>query len=165
MSSKLRIKIGDVEIDYEGSEDFLKQELPQLLTTAMELYKAAGKTSLPPKGEKTTALCSNIGSNNVPSMTTASIAGKIGAKSGSDLLKAAAAHLSLVKKAAPFSRQQVLAEMQTATSYYKKNYSPNLSKYIKTALQKEGYLSETATNSYALTASASAALETELANA
>ncbi len=42
LSSKLRIRIGEVEIDYEGTEEVLKQELPELLKTAMELHKAAG---------------------------------------------------------------------------------------------------------------------------
>lgn len=164
MSSKLRIKIGDVEIDCEGTEDFLKQELPQLLTTAMELRKAVGKPQISPNNDKHAQGGIGTGSSEVPSMTTAAIAARIGVNSGSGLLKAAAAHLTLVKGVASYSRQQLLAEMQSATSYYKKNYSPNLSKYIKTALQKEGFLSETATNSYALTAAASAALEADLAN-
>jgi len=163
VSSKLRIRIGDVEIDYEGTEEFLKLELPQLLKTAMELHKASG--AVPASGTANGgASGSSAGKGGVASFTTGSIAARLGAKSGSDLLTAAAAHLALVKRKEPFTRQQLLTEMQSATSYYKSSYSPNLTKYIKTALQKGGPLSETAKNSYALTASARADLEKKLAD-
>lgn len=164
MSSKLRIRIGEVEIDYEGTEEFLKQELPQLLKTAMELHKASGATPASDGNKKKDGAAAGGGGGAALSLTTASIAAKLGSKSGSDLLTAAAAHLALVKKTEPFSRQQLLDEMQSATSYYKSSYSPNLSKYIKTAIQKEGPLSETAKNMYALKAAARADLEKKLAD-
>jgi hypothetical protein len=44
VASKLRIRIGEVEIEYEGSDEFLKEELPELLKTAMELRKTAAAT-------------------------------------------------------------------------------------------------------------------------
>jgi hypothetical protein len=163
VSSKLRIRIGEVEIDYEGTEEFLKQDLPQLLKTAMELHKASGGSISGGTG-KTGATDGSASAPKVASLTTGGIAAKLGAKSGSDLLKAAAAYLALVKNAQTFSRQQLLSEMQSATSYYKKSYSTNLTKYIKTALQKDGFLSETAKNSYALTAGARADLERRLAD-
>jgi hypothetical protein len=163
LSSKLRIRIGEVEIDYEGTEEFLKQELPQLLKTAMELHKASG-AALASNTGKGSASGTTAGAGAVPSLTTGSIAAKLAAKSGSDLLIAAAAHLAFVKKTEPFTRQQLLSEMQSATSYYKSNYSPNLSSYIKTALQKDGALSESAKNSYALTAATRADLEKKLAH-
>jgi hypothetical protein len=163
VSSKLRIRIGEVEIDYEGTEEFLKEELPQLLKTAMELHKASGGSPSGGTG-KAGATGGSAGGPKVASLTTGSIAAKLGAKSGSDLLTAAAAHLALVTNTEPFTRQQLLSEMQSATSYYKSSYSPNLTKYIKTALQKDGPLSETAKNSYALTAAARADLEKKLAD-
>lgn len=161
-SSKLRIRIGEVEIDYEGSEEFLKQELPQLLTTAMELHKASGAA---PQKATEHQRASNHGNSASPlQLTTGSIAAKISAKTGSDLLRAAAARIVLITGKETFSRQELLAEMQSATAYYKAGYSGNLSKTLKTALQKGGPLSETAKNTYALTA-ARAELESVLANA
>jgi hypothetical protein len=162
VSSKLRIRIGEVEIEYEGAEEFLKQELPQLLKTAMELREPSAGSISGGTG-KTGATGCSAGASKVASLTTESIAAKLGAKSGSDLLKAAAAHLALVKNEQAFSRQQLLSEMQGATSFYKKSYSTNLTKYIKT-LQKDGFLSEIAKNSYALTAGARAELEKKLAD-
>jgi hypothetical protein len=163
LSSKLRIRIGEVEIDCEGTEEFLKQEFPQLLTTVMALQKAAGSTQTGGK-EKKRAGGSASDDDDMPSLTTGSIAATLGCKSGSDLLLAAAAHLALMKKAEPFSRQKLLAEMQEATSYYKTSYSANLSKYIKTALLKDGPLSETAKNSFALKAAVRTQLEQKLAH-
>jgi hypothetical protein len=42
MTSKIKIKMGAIEIDYEGSEEFLKEELPSLLKTVSDLYKSSG---------------------------------------------------------------------------------------------------------------------------
>lgn len=162
MSSKLRIRIGEVEIDYEGTEEFLKQELPQLLKTAMELHKAAGSSAGADAKRHTDHR--KDAAKDVPTLTTGSIAAKIDAKSGSDLLLAAAGHLVLVKKTEPFTRAQLLSEMKGATAYYNKNYSTNLSGYLKTAL-KDGPLSETSKNSFTLTAAARKDLETRLADA
>lgn len=162
MSSKLRIKIGEVEIDYDGTEEFLKQELPQLLKTAMELHRAS-EASGSGQIERRSARDDKDESSRV-SLTTNSIAARLSAKTGGDLLLAAAAHLVLAKGVEPFTRTQLLDTMKSATSYYNKNYSTNLSGYIKTALHKDGPLAETAKHTYALTAPARAELEKTLAD-
>jgi primosomal protein N' len=160
MVSKLRIRIGEVEVEYEGSEDFLKKDLPQLLRTAMELNGGNERPSGEAKPKKATS-----GQNvSVPSRTTGSIASKIEAKSGSELLKAAAAHLTFVVKKETFSRKELLAEMQSAKSYYKTSYSANLSKYFKTALANEGFLMENSSDAFALNAAARRELEKQLAD-
>lgn len=159
MSSKLRIRIGDVEIDYEGTEEFLKQELPALLKTAMELHKAAGVSG-------TRKVDEGFGGTQkaaVPNLTTGTIAARLKAKSGPTLLIAAAAHLTLVAKKATFSRQELLTEMQGATAYYKKSYSNNLTKHLSSVVDKE-QLQETAKNAYALSADTRTELEAALAD-
>lgn len=160
MTSKLRIRIGEVEVEYEGSEEFLKKDLPQLLRTAIELHGTDDDSDVDPKPRRRTA--SHSGS--MPSLTTGSIASKLDVKAGSDLLKAAAAHLTFVAKKETFSRQELLAEMQKAKSYYKTSYSGNLSKYFKTALAKDGFLTESSSNAFALKAAARTQLERTLAN-
>lgn len=162
-SSKLRIRIGEVEIDYEGSEEFLKQELPQLLTTAMELHKASG-TGRQIEGASSRQSFES-GVSAVPKLTTSSIAATLSAKTGSDLLLAAATHLALVANKETFTRQELLTEMKSATSYYRANYSGNLTKLLKTALQKGGCLSEVAKNTFAMTATSKAEMGAKLANA
>lgn len=163
MNTKVRIKVGDVEIEYDGDAAFLKQELPKLLSAVMELHPSrAARGDAPDKGQTKHKAPDGVGHF---SLTTNSIAAHLDAKSGSDLLEAAAAHLVLVEKIEPFSRAQLLAAMKSATSYYSKNHASNLSRYIKQAIQKDGPLSERAKNSYALSASARKSLEQKLADA
>lgn len=161
MTSKLRIRIGEVEVEYEGSEEFLKKDLPQLLRIAMELHGADDGSAAESKSNKKTSV-SQPGA--VPSLTTGSIASKLDAKAGTDLMKAAAAHLTFVAQKETFSRQELLVEMQKAKSYYKTSYSANLSKYFKTALAKDGFLTESSSNAFALKAAARKDLETKLAH-
>ena len=156
---KLRVAIGNVEIDYEGTEDFLKQDLPALLQTVMELNKAAG-VSISGKGG---GAGGGKGEHKVPTLTTSSIAARLKAKSGPDLLLAAAAELTFVAKKDKFSRQELLSEMQSATAYYKKSYSNNLSQYLSGTIG-ETKLQETAKNVYALSANTRADLEHRLAD-
>lgn len=161
MSSKLRIRIGEVEIDCEGTEEFLKEELPALLRTAMDLQKVAAATGSSKGGGGANG---GKGKHGRHSLTTGSIAALLKAKSGPDLLLAAAAHLTFVANKDTFSRQELLNEMQNATAYYKKSYSNNLTKYLSGAVT-EKKLQETATNAYALSADTSSALRTKLADA
>lgn len=158
MSIKIKIKVGQVEVEFEGSEEFFSKELPVLLKNISSL-----SASVPP-------IPSLDPPNNPPppgggqiQMTTNSIAAKLAVKSGSDLLVAAAAHLALVKSASTFTRQQILKEMKTATSYFKKSYSTNFTKYLKT-ITDAGTLIESAANAYALSAAKKADLEKKLAH-
>src|SRR5439155_25131128 len=104
------------------------------------------------------------GRHELPQMKTASIAAKIKVNSGPDLIRAAAARLNLIDLKATFTRQELLKEMQTATGYYKKSYLKNLSYYFTGAL-KDGTLTESAANTFALGAATRADLEKQLANA
>jgi len=160
MSSKLRIRIGEVEIDYEGTEEFLKEELPQLLKTAMELHKVAGSSPAANGG----GARKDSFTSTLQAATTATIAARLKSKTGSDLLIAAAVRLTLISKKDTFTRQELLNEMQTASAYYKKTYSNNLSKYLATAVG-ENKLQETAANTFALSASHKEQVEKQLANA
>lgn len=114
MESKIRIKLGSIEVEYEGSEAFLKKELPDLMKSITELYKSMGKIieqpedqveGLKPKGIK---------------LSTKSIAAKMNCATGPDLVIAAAAHLTLAKNKESFTRKELLSEIQSASGYFKK---------------------------------------------
>lgn len=160
MNGKLRIRIGDLEIDCEGTEDFLKKELPALLRTAMELHNTVG---LPPGAHGDAGGSRGPARKSLPSLTTSTIAAKLKSDSGPTLLLAAAGHLSLVKNKDTFTRQELLTEMKGAPAYYKKSYSSNLSRYLARAVT-EGKLQETAKNTYALSADTRSELETQIAD-
>lgn len=157
MESKIKIKLGPIEVEYEGSESFLKQELPALIKTVTELSKSAGVTldnieSDHDKGKSDTGM---------PQLSITSIATKISCSSGPDLVLAAAAHLTLVKKLEVFSRKQLLAEMKVASGFYKSSYRDNLTAYLKSLLKDK--LNERSTGQYSLSASARKELGSTLA--
>jgi hypothetical protein len=163
VSSKIRIKIGDVEVEYEGTEQFLRDELPKLLTGVLELHRAEqqsnGKpsaTTNPSHKDKSPPVGSSIG-------TTKTVSAKLGVTSGSDLVLAAAARLSIGDDKETFTRSELLTEMKTASGYYKASYSNNLSKSLQ-ALVSSGRLRETAKETYTLSADELGQLETKLAS-
>lgn len=153
--------MGPIEIDYEGSEDFLKQELPAILTAVSTLHKESGLVEELPSGTNAGngATTSNLMAPLGMSVTT--ISAKLGVKSGADLALAAAARLTRGGSSS-FSRQQLLDEMKAATGFYKTTIRSNLSNYLLT-LVKEGKLQETAKDTYSLSMATKTEIEAKLA--
>lgn len=162
MTSKLRIKMGPIEVEYEGSEDFLKQELPELLQAVTTLYKDSGIADIQPN--PATGTGAGAGARPAgPQGTTNTYAAKLGGGSGTELALAAAARLRLGLGVQSFSRSKLLEEMRAATSYYKKNYSSNLTKIISTLVTSQKLI-EAATGTYSLHATTENELRAKLAS-
>jgi hypothetical protein len=124
MTSKMRIKLGPIEIEYEGSESFLKEEIPDLLSAVAKLYKESGVPA---------NVQAHLGGGQPSGLaqgSTATFAAKLNVKSGPDLIVAACARMTLVSQQASFSRQQIIKEIQGATGYFKKTYINNLTTYL-----------------------------------
>lgn len=165
MTSKMKIKIGQIEIEYEGSEDFLKDELPALLEAVTALYKATGAVTdevNQPQANSSTASVASSNRTTGEIGTTNSIAAKLGGKTGPELALAAAARLVIGLGQEQFTRKQLLQEMQNGTQYYKSSYGSNLTKTIKTLVGDHKFI-ERAKDTYALKADVVASLETRLA--
>lgn len=166
-TSKIKIKLGAIEVEYEGSETFLKEELPQLLSAVSDLYAKSRPTlEVPSSSQNTFANAATISSANAGNIskleaTTGSIAAKLGCKSGPELVMAAAARLTFVLKTATFARQKIIDEMKTASAYYKSTYVSNLSSSLNN-LVKDGKLNEPSHGNYALTATSLKDLEQRL---
>lgn len=161
--SRIRVKIGAAEVEYEGKEDYMKDELINLVT---ELSSALTRTSPVSESEAPTSEPFELSpSNGSPAidMSVESIAAKLDVKKGTDLLVAAAAHLSLVDQQTSFTRKEILDEMKKASSYYTQNMASNFSGYLKTAI-KSGILIQRSNNSYALTANTKKSLAERLAD-
>jgi len=159
MTSRIRIRMGPIEIECEGTEDFLKEEFPKLLEKVSGFYESSGlhipsEESIPGADDST----SKPGA--VP-LSTGAIAAKINGSSGPDLIIAASAHLTFVKEMRTFSRKQIHSEMKTAAAYYKKSYSNNLSRYLQ-RLVADDELIESANDQYALSAPTRSRLEKQL---
>jgi hypothetical protein len=97
-------------------------------------------------------------------LSTDTIATVLGAKSGPDLIIAAAANLHFVQGTQRFSRQQLTAEMRTAPAHFKDTFLNNLSKYL-TGLTKSDRLRLVASDTYAISSKERHELETKLASA
>ena len=145
MTSKMRIKMGPLEIEYEGDEQFLKDELPDILERVAELYKSSN-IQLNNDNED------DIENNNKDGvqLTTSNIAVKLGSKSGPDIALSACANLGIVKGKSTFTRQEILDEMKTVTSTYKENMNKNLTRIIAKLIENDK-LNEPQTGHFSLT--------------
>ncbi|WP_444906096.1 hypothetical protein ACJJIR_15995 [Microbulbifer sp. SSSA008] len=169
MDSKIKIKMGPIEIEYEGSEAFLKEELPALLSAVSDLYKESGVTETTVNADPAPAPSPASSGGTVTEKTTSSlqattgtVAARLGVKSGPELVLAAAARLTLSLGVESFSRAQLQEEMKSASPYYKQTYAKNLTGTL-TRLLKDGKLFETAKNTYSLSASQRSSMEARLA--
>ena len=159
-TAKIRLKMGQFEIEYEGKESFLKDELLNLTEKVLSLY-AENKELIP--AEPAAQLSSVAGAQgNGLEHSTNTIAAHLKASTGPDLAIAAAAHLALVKRKDKFTRKEINDEMKEATTYYKDSMSSNLSKSLNT-LVKDKWLNQVAKGSYALSAHEKKSLEAKLA--
>jgi hypothetical protein len=166
-TSKIKIKLGAIDVEYEGSENFLKEELPQLLYAVCDLYaKSRSTLEVPSPSQNTSANAATVSSASAGNMsklegTTGSFAAKLGCKSGPDLVIAAAARLTFVLETPTFARQKIIDEMKTASAYYKSTFLSNLTSSLHN-LVKDGKLNEPSRGNYALTATHRKDLEQRL---
>ena len=150
--ARIRIHIGDIEIEFEGSEEFIQEQIPELLQDIAQMRVSSDAE--PEVIEEVSAEEREKFSDLSPT----TIAQKIDAKTGRDLIIAAAAYLTFVENKPTFSRREILDMMKKASHYYQKNYSKNLSGYLK-RLVKDKILLQTSTGLYALSADARKDLE------
>jgi hypothetical protein len=165
MDTKIRIKLGLIEVDYEGSEAFAKDELSNVVSALIDLYKTSDISIADQSGispAKANDLTSSNGSEGTIQATTSTLAAKLGCSSGLDLIIVAATRLTFVAGLPTFSRQNILDEMKTASGYYKQSYGANLSNYLQ-SLVKSGKLLETAKDIYSLSDTEKKEVGTKLA--
>lgn len=162
MVSKIRIRVDDVEVEYEGTDDFLKQELPILLdkihALAAPRKKAKARVDDDADGNGGGNVDNGGGKGKDNIGTTSSLAADLQAKSGSDLALAAAARLTLGLGRQSFSRKDLLDEMRSASAYYAKSYSSNLTKTLN-FLVKDKRFREVGKGTYSLSAETKKELE------
>src|ERR1051325_9492929 len=120
MTSKIKLKLGSIEVEYEGSEEFLKQELPTLLRGIIDLYRESGdsETKVSSSAKQAASKGEQSGSAHLD-LSVGTIASRLGVSTGPDLVVAACASLTFVKKQESFDRKAILNEMKHATAFYK----------------------------------------------
>ncbi|HEV2188115.1 MAG TPA: hypothetical protein VGR70_12965 [Stellaceae bacterium] len=161
-NAKIRLRIEAVEVEYEGRAAFLKDDLANLMQNLMGFYQEH-KAAIPtePAAELTSG---NTGSGAIGrlTLTTSTIAARLGGNTGPELAMAAAVHLAVAKKQDKFTRAELNAAMKAATAYYKANMTSNLSASLSTLIKKNR-LNEVATGIFALSANEKASAEAKLA--
>lgn len=95
--------------------------------------------------------------------STNTIAAHLDAKSGPELVICAMAELELVQGRPSSSRTDILAEMKSATTYYKATMSSNLSGSLS-RLVKDKRINQIAADTYALSANERKQLEAKVAD-
>jgi len=149
-NSRVKIKMGPVEGEFEGTEKFLKDELLDMVKAVSEPYKESGGSLR----EAEPAVGDGGGKGGSYSGTTNQVATKLGISKGADLIAAAGAKLHFVDGKERFSRNEVLEEAKTASSHYSDStHRKNLSSILQTLVKNETF-NEPSTDTYALTESA-----------
>lgn len=167
-SAKIRIKVGSMELEYEGDPSFLTGGIEALLTTMGSLAGQVPEEASPEPATPVPPVNGDGNANGAPAVggaftfSTNTIAANLGAKSGSDLVICAMAQLELVQGKVSSSRAEILAEMKNAKQYYKQTMSNNLSKSFSTLISAKR-INEGAKDSYALTAAERKSIEAKVA--
>lgn len=147
--AKVVLKCGDIQIDYDGPEDFLKAELAALVKATMELRAVAKMEHK--HGHAAAGAVSGTGGAGPASVSM--VAQQMGANSGSKLIMAAA--ISLAREGSEsFTKKQLRERMRDAKSYYKGSYMNNFDNYVA-RLSKSGKLNHLGSENYALPADGS----------
>ena len=161
-TAKIRLKFGQLEIDYEGPLLFLQNYLSTFMKEAIilcENHNSIPPTDSVPVLEKVSTASNE---NKEIDLSTGTIASRTQAETGPDLVLAACAYLTFVEKKNEFSRKEILDEMKNAQNYYNQNMGSNLSQHLKSLVEKKS-LNQLSSGSYALNAAKKAEMESLLA--
>ncbi|WP_413585635.1 hypothetical protein [Bdellovibrio sp. HCB274] len=144
MTAKIILKMGDLEFNFEGSENFIKEELVELMTSIKGLLEYENK-----KIVKSNAFASGAASSVQQTLGINSVAQKLKVKDGKDLVLASAAKISIFGEKIKFTSKDLLLEMRSAVSYFKESYATNLNRQIN-RMTKEGILNDVGGGYYSL---------------
>ena len=142
---KLRLKFGPGEVEYEGSEGFLKDHVIGIFERTLS-YSPTLETIEPDVLEDDI-----VEDTHTMHLTTTSIASILNVNSQPELTIAAAARLGIVLGKENYTRRDLLDEMKQASGFYKNSFSRNLTPTISRLLKNEELL-EVDTETYALPA-------------
>jgi len=162
MSARIRVKVGQLQVEYEGTDEFIKNDLLSMVKEVIQLQGtvdlAAEPDIIPPEAPGAeTAEDAIAPDSHGPN----SIAAALDCNTGSDLVVAAAAYLTFVQGVGTFTRSELLEAMRSATSFYKSSYCNNLTNYIGTTV-KDDDLRDIASGKYSLSHKAKQRLEEQL---
>lgn len=162
--AKIRVKLGSLELDYEGDPNFLSDGLTDLLEKVANLSSQIPTFEAQAPDERPAVNPSDQTPTVQPviKLTTASIGARMRPKSGPELAICAMAHLELVKGLQTYDKKELLAQMKNAPSFYKQSMSSNHSQNMG-ALVKSKRVNEVGAGKLCLDAAERQKVEAALA--
>ena len=157
---KIHIKVGNLEIGYEGSEEYIRNDLLSTVKKVKDMFGIDEIPQIPTETQMQVQPPQPTGKQIQG--TVANISAKLGVKNGPELVMATAAYLTMVEQCGQFTRKQIIDNMKTASSYFKASYVSNLSQHLNN-LVKKGMINEVAKDTYALPVSSITEMESKLA--
>jgi hypothetical protein len=134
MPTKLKIKMGHIEFEYEGDAVYDNEAVKDLFSHIESLAGAAPPgtfDALPPLNDQENGGGSTDAAADIAKLSVQTVAARLGGKSARDIALAAAAHLQVCLGRKSFTRKELLADMQQAHGYYSQIMSSNLSKTLQ----------------------------------
>lgn len=168
--AKIRLKVGSMELEYEGDPAFLTGGIEALLETMgglaskvpAEAQRSVQATEVPPINANAGTAPAPVQGNMV-SLSMNTIAAHLDAKTGPELIICALAKLEFVQGKSSSTRNEIHAEIKEATTYYTGNMSSNMSKNLGN-LVKAKRINQIAKDTYALSANERKQLEAKVAD-
>ncbi|SEV99921.1 hypothetical protein SAMN05444851_0778 [Aliiroseovarius sediminilitoris] len=150
-NSKISLKLGALDIQFEGSEEFIAESLVAIVEQFVGLDLPDIAVGV---GGAVNTFGSGVISQEVASpvqskLSATDFAVKMSVKSGSDLVMAAAAYLYHTRGMEEFRRSDILSAMKEAKGFYKTSMGSNLSKSLET-LVKSSRLQTPSSDTYTL---------------
>jgi hypothetical protein len=162
-AARIKLKVGSIELEYEGDPSFLKEGLESLLVTMTDLAKIAPDLDEEEDTSDDFVSAVAIGTGMGQQVATATIAAHLDAKTCTELLIAALATLEIVQGKAGATRGEIAAHMKSATAYYKSTMQGgNLTKAFST-LTKAKRVNDLGSGRFSLNATERKSLEAKIA--
>ncbi|MCJ2081675.1 hypothetical protein [Methylobacterium sp. J-090] len=130
MPTKLKIKMGHIEFEYEGDAVYDNEAVKDLFSHIESLTGAAPPgtfDALAPINELENGDGDGDVLAEIANLSAQTVSARLECKSARDLAVAAAAHLQLCQGRKSFTRKELLTDMQQDNGYYNQSMSWNLS--------------------------------------
>ena len=145
MTTRIRIRIGATELEYETDAAVSMEQVLGLLTSVSKLPTSGEPETREPVEERT--------DGKILDLSMSTIAERLSVDSASSLTLAAAAYLDFVNGKTTFSRKEITAAMREAKNHCNDNHIKNLTGSLR-GLQKADKLIENSSGVFAIQASA-----------
>lgn len=162
-ATKVRVKFGILEVDYEGDGAFVRDGLLDLITDVVKLSKLvpAAPSAVIPR-EPSSRVDQPRASAGTGDLTISTIAAHLQPDGPQELILCAFAKLQIVDGMPKVERTEIGREMKQATAYYKSsmgsNYPRDLGRMVKAKK-----INELSSGVYSLTAASKLELESKIA--